>query len=330
MSGAGEATQLLAVGRDDGPAHASPDAVSGFAGSQFAGISMAAHTAAQPAGVDIVTHDVHLRAVKQSAAGKVLAALLISLAGVTAFYWYESGNLSNIMAMLGLSEVEEPQLVAKPVKETIEPKVEPAVAPAQEPASGPKRNVWSMIANEAGADIPQAGPALSADQDAVFRERLAHEFTYQRYKAVVDLSELRASGSQDLLREALGSTKFWTRMRALIGLAELGEEVTADDVQLALGDARSELRANFFKRFETSPCGVGCYFVARAALPHLDARGREQVIRVIAKEKSAVRDLYLVAATFDESENVRKTAREWLDGHSVDQSVWSDVRSLGL
>ena len=66
--------------------------------------------------------------------------------------------------------------------------------------------------------------------------------------------------------------------------------------------------------------------MARATLPYLDALGRAEVIRVIARESSAVRDLYLVAATYDQADLVKKAAADWLDKNSVDGAVYEEVK----
>jgi hypothetical protein len=116
-------------------------------------------------------------------------------------------------------------------------------------------------------------------------------------------------------------------MRALIALADMGDDITDDDVRQALGRTHSELRARFFKRFEKSPCSVGCFYVARAALKHLDSHGRAQVVRVISREASDVRDVFMVAATFDSNDSVRQTAQDWLSTHNIDSSVWQEVKN---
>jgi hypothetical protein len=116
-------------------------------------------------------------------------------------------------------------------------------------------------------------------------------------------------------------------MRALIALADMGDDITDDDVSQALGKTHSELRARFFKRFEKSPCSVGCFYVARAALKHLDFHGRAQVVRVISREASNVRDVFMVAATFDSSEIVRKTAEDWLATQDIDPMIRQSLLS---
>jgi hypothetical protein len=188
-------------------------------------------------------------------------------------------------------------------------------------------NIWDSVKNERGSELAPKGASLSTDQEAAFNANLEHEFNYQRYQAVLDLADLKAPGSEELLRQALESKKFWIRMRALIALADLGDHITDVDVKDALGRTHSELRARFFKRFEKSPCSSGCYFVARAALKHLDALGRAQVVRVLAREPSDVRDVFMVAATFDQSQRVRQVAHEWLAKHDIDPAVWREVKS---
>jgi hypothetical protein len=61
-------------------------------------------------------------------------------------------------------------------------------------------------------------------------------------------------------------------------------------------------------------------------MKHLDAYGRAQVLKVVAREPSDVRDVFMVAATFDSSESVRQTAQDWLSNQNVDSAVWQEVK----
>ncbi len=316
---------------------------------------------------NVFTEDVKLvKTKKPSALIQVLAAVVLVAGCLTAYAWYATGDASNILAILGLAddspETElgehgaktteniannQPSVVAPSGSASSpgpEKKSENAVAPAPPilprdavGASGPdvqatedvngSEGLWKLVKNEMGGDLPALGKSLSTDEESSFKAGLSHEFNYQRYKTVLDLAAAKAPGSEELLRQALDSKKFWIRMRALIALADMGDEITDDDVRQALGKTHSELRARFFKRFEKSPCSVGCFYVARASLKHLDASGRVQALRVIARESSDVRDVFMVAGSFDSSQLVRKTAEEWLSTQNIDKSVWQDVKN---
>ena len=281
-------------------------------------------TGFQPVASQVVTHEVALSSGGMGKSSKKTALIAIGaiFIGITALLLVGPFTVDEILGTLGFSEPEIPQPKVAPRKVVKAPDPLPTatrVGPGT-PAAPKDDNVWSVIKNEMGDDLPELAAPLTADQESLLKDKLSHHFIYQQYVGVLEVSALRAKGSEELLRIALESKKFWTRMRALIGLADLGEDITDDDVKLALGDAHSELRARFFKRFEKSPCSLGCFYVTRAALSHLDELGRAQAIKVIAREKSEVRDLFMVAATYDKSDLVKSAAEEWLVYHSVELS----------
>ena len=270
---------------------------------------------------------------------QVLLAGLVVIAGVVGFVFYTTGDVSNLFAMLGLEDENaasvKPSAPKTSTKDGSSAKGQMADTRKGQGKDGAKAmsdaanglGLWARVKNEMGGELPPKGKNFSTDQEASFKAGLNHEFNYQRYKTVLDLAADHAPGSQELLREALESRKFWIRMRALIALADLGDEISDADVAQALGDAHSELRARFFKRFEKAPCSVGCFYVARASLKQLDARGRSQVLKVIAREGSDVRDVYMIAATMDQDEFVRNTAHAWLDTRNIDQALFQDVKA---
>jgi hypothetical protein len=295
---------------------------------------------------NVFTQDVKM--VKQQKASPVmqmLAAVVVVIFMLVAAAWYTTGDLLGVLAnpsqivnIFGFQDDESltadagPDVSSKAVAQAQEP-VNSNVEAVQQPASQTSQtsptgeaNVWSQVKNELGDELPKRGASLSADQETTFKAGLAHEFNYQHYKTVLDLAAINAPGSEELLRQALESKKFWIRMRALIALADMGAEVTDNDVREALGNAHSELRARFFKRFEKSACSVGCFYVARAALKHLDAPGRDQALKVVSREASDIRDVYMIAATFDRHEGVRQTAQNWLMTQSIDKGVLQDVK----
>lgn len=257
-----------------------------------------------------------------------IAAATFVIVGLTL---YMTGDLASMYALLPIPERvasipptqnvadKKPEVSHAPIKDTKQ-----TLAPVSSPS---ERDIWSMVTNQMGAQALPRGRTLTADQEASFKDGLRHEFNYQRYKTVLDLAALRAPGSQELLRGALTSKKFWIRMRAIIALADMGEDITDDDIKQALGNAHAELRTRFFKRFENSSCSVGCFFVARASMKHLDSSGRAQLVKVVARERSDAADIFMVAATFDGDESVRATANELIASLDIDQSVWQDVKN---
>lgn len=309
---------------------------------------------------NVFTEDVKLVQTKRpSALLQVLAAVILVVGGLLGYTWYITGDASNIFVVLGLSGDDDfsqsdefaktPDLATSNTQgSALSPNVTEqnhasGIAPdganrqtssamktsVAEPgdADPSQTQVWTRIENEMGGDLPPRGKSLSTDEESSFKAALSHEFNYQRYKTVLDLAAAKAPGSEELLRSVLDSDKLWMRMRALIALADMGDQITDEDVRQGLGKTHSELRARFFKRFEKSPCSVGCFYVARAALKHLDGYGRAQVLRVIAREPSDVRDVFMVAATFDGNESVRQTAQDWLSTQNIDSSIWQEVKT---
>jgi hypothetical protein len=293
---------------------------------------------------NVFTQDVKMvNGQKASPVMQMLAAVVVVIFMLVAAAWYVTGDLLGVLAnpseivnIFGFQDDESltadagPDVSSKDVAQAQIPaaaNVEAVQQPTSQTIPTGEANVWSQVKNELGGELPQRGAKLSADQEARLTAGLTHEFNYQRYKTVLDLAAINAPGSEELLRQALESKKFWIRMRALIALADMGAEVTDNDVHEALGDAHSELRARFFKRFEKSACSVGCFYVARAALKHLDTPGREQALKVVSREASNIRDVYMIAATFDRHEGVRQTAQNWLSTQSIDQAVLQDVKS---
>jgi hypothetical protein len=340
VSGDGEATQILSL-TDDGSGSLTV-AGAGTKASQSldAGATMpsAAVEFGAPAPV-MMTHDIHLMGNDKGKQKRIMIGIagIIVLGMVAMISLSDESSLDSLLSILGLASTEEhlPPMPKKNKKPAAQPSQPPVITTASSNSSqslltNGANSIWSRLGNQLIDQQEELGPPLTSDQEATFSAALAHEFTYQRYKAVLDLAALKAEGSESLLRDALDSPKLWTRMRALMALAELGDEITIEDIKKGLGDAHSELRARFFQRFERSPCTAGCYFIARASLPHLDAQGREAVIRVIALEDDRIRDKFMAAATFDPSKRVRTAAQKWVDAHSIADDVWTEVRALGM
>lgn len=262
---------------------------------------------------------------------KIVGGVAAATIGIVGLTLYMTGDLASMYALLGIPErvasVPPSQNVAQTKPEVPLNAIEDTQQTLVPVSTASERGIWSVVTNQMGEQSLPRGTTLTADQEASFRDGLRHDFNYQRYKTVLDLAALRAPGSQELLREALASNKFWIRMRALIALADMGDEITDEDVKQALGNAHTELRARFFKRFEKSSCSVGCFFVARASMKHLDASGRAQLVKVVARERSDAADVFMVAATFDSDESVRATANELIARLDIDQSVWQDIKN---
>ena len=154
---------------------------------------------------------------------------------------------------------------------------------------------------DAGAKKPRE------DYDPALAEAMDHEYIYQHYRAIQEIRESQIKKAGVLLRQGLVDRKFWNRMYSAIGLVEFGTLVTEQELSIACEDTRSELIANFFKRFVKDPSAAQIY-VMRHVLRFADSRGRQVILEAIARYKDEFRPIYLVAATMDRSPKIQAWA----------------------
>ena len=144
-------------------------------------------------------------------------------------------------------------------------------------------------------------PAAVADEIVA---GMNHEFVYQRFRAIQEIRKQKLTAATDLLRQGLIDEKFWNRMYSAITLADFGVPVTVAELGDAIEDTRSELIANFFRRFLKKP-GAGELYIMRQMLRVADDRGRLVLLQAIARSRDDLRDLYLVAATMEDSAKIK-------------------------
>lgn len=236
-------------------------------------------------------------------------ALLAAVGGYGAYEYFvnEVNPLEEIMALINGGESNDTASVQVPRQHKSSPKVEDAgVAQSTEPASSyvPGNPYWALPNKLTGPKTALARP-WSAEEEDVWRAQIGHQFSYQRWQAVMDIRKRQLSGSDVLLWEALQDKKFWTRMYAAVGLAEFNIELSIESLDSAIGQERSELIANFFERFVQKP-NQGQAFIMRQAVRLLDERGRLVALRGIDRVRDPLSDLYLVAATLDPGEKVQR------------------------
>ncbi len=254
------------------------------------------------------TQSIYISHQGDSAKNTTVVAMILLVLSFGAYFLYKDGSLDSVLVTLGLSSPPAPVYVPAKRIAVIAPPQPPVPVVEQIPAAGQLPSIWTEVVNEVGVGKVTKGTPLTSDQMHLFNAQMSSRFNYQHYKAVTTMGINLPEGAAGLLHGTLKTERFWTRMRALIALVDLGVAIEPADVKTSLGDAHSELRARFFKRFEKSPCSVGCYYVARASLPFLDAQGRAQVLRVISGEPS-----------------VRETASEWLDRHDYSPKIWGEL-----
>jgi hypothetical protein len=212
-------------------------------------------------------------------------------------------DVDQFLVELGISDPELPQTPVRP-----KPKAEPVaedVRPAEPIANVfPDNPYWALPNRITKIVTAQRKPWTGEEEDAI-RFASDSRYTYQRFKAVQDVRRSAWRGSESILFEGLNDKKLWTRMWSAIGLAEIGRELTVDEVDRALGNERSELVANFFERFVPRANEAQLY-IMRQAVRLVDDRGREVILRALARHNHLYRDLYLAAATLDPGPRVQR------------------------
>ncbi|MFW7380546.1 MAG: hypothetical protein ACOH5I_17170 [Oligoflexus sp.] len=146
---------------------------------------------------------------------------------------------------------------------------------------------------------------MTPPQESRWRFGLNHQFTYQRYRTTREIRRSQIQGAAYLLFEALEQPKFWTRMEALFGLAEMGLQIDVDTVEKGISGTRSELVANYFRRYLENRPTAGELYVLRQAIRIVDARARLVILQVLANLGGDMNQLYLIGANYDPSDAIK-------------------------
>lgn len=178
----------------------------------------------------------------------------------------------------------------------------------------------------AKVDAAKDAPTAVADEIVA---GMNHEFVYQRFKAIQEIRKQKVIAATDLLQQGLIDEKFWNRMYSAITLAEFGVPVTVAELGDAIEDTRSELIANFFQRFLKKP-GPGELYIMRQMLRVADERGRLVLLQAIARSRDDLRDLYLVAATMEDSAKIKGWATTVVKGLRLPQEELQKLREQVL
>jgi hypothetical protein len=178
----------------------------------------------------------------------------------------------------------------------------------------------------ATVDAAKDAPAAVSDEIVA---GMNHEFVYQRFKAIQEIRKQKLIAATDLLRQGLVDEKFWNRMYSAITLADFGVPVTVAELGDAIEDTRSELVANFFRRFLKKP-GAGELYIMRQMLRVADERGRLVLLQAIAASRDDLRNLYLVAATMEDSAKIKGWATTAVKGLRLPQEELQKLREQVL
>lgn len=202
----------------------------------------------------------------------------------------------------------------------------PVVASSQQSDAVPANPYWELpnrILGGSGAD----GRIWSNEEEEAFRAGLNNQFTYQQYKAVQDVRQMRLGGSDVILWEALQNKKFWTRMYAAVGLAEFNNEIPLETFEDLIKNARSELIADFLERFQRRP-NPGQAYIARQMVKILDEKGRISALKIISRSDDKLRDLYLAAATADPGRYVQRWVRRTLGRRPINPDKYNSLMEI--
>jgi hypothetical protein len=206
------------------------------------------------------------------------------------------------------------------------PKVQPNVMSTQSVATstsspGELVNPYWTLPNPLDTVAETAAQGmLSPSQEERWRQGLAHPFTWQRHKTVVEMRAARLKGSQFLLNDALAQPKFWLRMEALLALVELGEMINIDTVESGIGSTRGSLIRNYFRRFHKQST-AGELYIMRQAIRIVDAGSRKVILENLLQVRNEVNELYLVAALYDPNPKISTWMNEQLRAQPVTASV---------
>lgn len=227
----------------------------------------------------------------------------------------ESKNVASNSAEASLSpnietakpaNVKEAQPPSTNIDESIEGLTDPLLSEAGLAEVTTKQpNPYWALPNEVG-EKPALDRLWSAKEEEAWRAAISHRFTWQRYKAILEVQKLRLTGSEVILWDALQDAKFWVRFRALMALADFGIILTTRMVQDAIGKVRPSVVSNYFKRFMNKPT-VGELYTLRQAIRVVDDwRARLNILHILDKHDLPGNELYFVAASHDSSPAIRK------------------------
>lgn len=168
--------------------------------------------------------------------------------------------------------------------------------------------------------LPNPGPLPDSktanDDDPRVRAGFENKFVYQNYKAAKEVNRRGLKGYSDVLTRTLNHSKYWTRMEALLALAQERGHVSTEEVELAVGNARSSLIGYHMQRFVAEPTPAALH-VLRHMVKLVDAPNRAMILPLLVEQGEYEHRLYLAAATFDPSPEVKNWLGNYLPWHPL-------------
>lgn len=259
----------------------------------------------------------------------LIAILLLGVGGYAGYEYFINNRdpIEALTSYFGETPPDEttsiPVASRRPSEGTEQPPQEPTTTAANTVSGNP---YWELPNRIIGSRRAISRPWTSEEEEA-FRAGISNSFTYQQYKAVMDVRTLQLGGSDAILWEALQNKKFWTRIWAAIGLAEFNNEIGLETLEEVLKNARSELIATFLERLQKKP-NPGQLFIARQLVKVLDERGRLSALKIINASNDKFRDLYLSAATADPGQRIQKWVRIALARRPIDPDRYNELMEV--
>ncbi|MBP9707979.1 MAG: hypothetical protein KBD78_10060 [Oligoflexales bacterium] len=183
-------------------------------------------------------------------------------------------------------------------------------------------NPYWYLGNERDASPIQMNRIWSQEEEIALGNALNHRFTYQRYKAVLEVLQHRLQGSESVFYAALDQKKFWIKMRAAMGLAEFGFPLSIAEIDDILSTEPADRIANFFRRF-IGAGNPGERHVMRAALRLVGARARLYILQALSINPEIQDRIYLVAASLDPNPRIQT----WLKKSQILESFPLEEKS---
>lgn len=201
-----------------------------------------------------------------------------------------------------VADVREATAAQAPAEQDITGEVTPSSKVGVDSRGVPLNPYWSLP-NQLEGEIPSLGRVWSAQEEDSWRAGIMHRFLWQRYRTVEIVKEERLAGSEAIFLEALNESKLWLRMKAVMGLADFGFSVSFAATEKALGDAPTAQVQKFLKRF-VKKSTVGERYILRQIIRLVDEKSRRIILAALSKYPSRLRDLYLVAGSYDPGRRV--------------------------
>ncbi len=279
-----------------------------------------------PEALPITGHDVSSRMVSQFDPGDepkgggagtlLLAVFILAMVGGVGYVYLNPETIDQVMLMISGDDMattptdmaedafSEDELAG--LEEEIDTLADSEEIEALSGPQAPANPYWQLPNWLEGKKKSMNG-AMTKEQEEMFRRGLASRYTWQRYKTILIIRNMRLSGSEKFLFDSLTEKKLWARMRAAMALADFGQEVSYEAVETIMQNEDQRLLRDFFKRF-IPRSRAGERYILRQAVRGVGDEARLVILKTQKRALPPLKDLYFVAAQYDPSPKVRSWA----------------------